>query len=264
MGDQRVIVQPRRVVAFWAAVPHQIVGFNNLSYYFVVTVPVGWVLQWGLPQELLSALTHGQIVADTDSQRSALDRQLFKQWHEDAQGRRTTARDIVNLEVRARLMRLAESLNHKENPPADSADTSSAHQLTNLERAETMARFVARNYTSRIQVKDIAACVGLQPDYAATLFRRTLKTTMNVLITRHRIAHAQRQLITTNERIVNIAHNSGFDSLSRFNRAFKQIAGVNPRQYRQTLGLGAPSASAQDGSTTVQVPMKTSPCCSLS
>ena len=92
-----------------------------------------------------------------------------------------------------------------------------------------MACFVARNYTSRIQVKDIAECVGLHPDYAATLFRKTFGTTLNVLMTRHRVAHAQRQLVTTDERIVNIAQDSGFDSLSRFNRAFKQLAGTTPR-----------------------------------
>ena len=45
--------------------------------------------------------------------------------------------------------------------------------------------------------------------------------------------------MTTEDRVVNIAHDSGFDSLSRFNRAFKQIAGVTPRQYRKTLGQNA-------------------------
>jgi AraC-like DNA-binding protein len=51
-------------------------------------------------------------------------------------------------------------------------------------------------------------------------------------------------LITTNERIVNIAHDSGFDSLSRFNRAFKEIARVTPREYRKTMGQGSIYASA--------------------
>jgi AraC-like DNA-binding protein len=107
-----------------------------------------------------------------------------------------------------------------------------------------MACFIARNYTSRIQIKDVAECVRLHPDYAATLFRKTFGTTLNSLITRHRIAHAQRRLITTNERIVNIAHDSGFDSLSRFNRAFKEIARVTPREYRKTMGQGSIYASA--------------------
>jgi AraC-like DNA-binding protein len=244
MGGQRVTVQARRVSAFWAAVPHQIVAFDNVNYYYVVTVPFGWVLQWGLPERLMVALTQGQIVADNDSTRPVLDRQLFEQWHEDVEGRRNTNREIVVLELRARLLRLAESVVDEALVPAAAGSHSTPRQQTNLEKAESMACFVARNYTSRIQVKDIAACVELHPDYAATLFRKTFGTTLNVLITRHRVAHAQRQLVTTEERVVDIAHDSGFDSLSRFNRAFKQIAGVTPRQYRKTLGQNVMSTAS--------------------
>jgi AraC-like DNA-binding protein len=245
MGGQRVTVRPRRVTAFWAAVPHQIIGFNNVNFYYVVTVPFGWVLQWGLPEHLLAALTQGQIVADTIGTRANLDRQLFEQWHHDVDTNSSSSRQIVVLELRARLLRLADSVDHQEVWPAVAADHSTARGQTNLEKAESMACFVARNYTTRIQVKDIATCVGLHPDYAATLFRKTFGTTLNVLITKHRVAHAQRQLLTTDERIVNIAHDSGFDSLSRFNRAFKQIAGVTPRQYRKSLGQSAGNSIAQ-------------------
>jgi AraC-like DNA-binding protein len=243
MGGQRVTVHARRVSAFWAAVPHQIVAFDNVNYYYVVTVPFGWVLQWGLPEQLMVALTQGQIVADTRCTRPALDRQLFEQWHEDVEGRRST-NNVVVLELRARLLRLAESVVDEDRTPAVVGNNSSPLQQTNLEKAESMACFVARNYTSRIQVKDIAGCVGLHPDYAATLFRKTFGTTLNVLITRHRVAHAQRQLVTTDERVLDIAHDSGFDSLSRFNRAFKQIAGLTPREYRKTLGQNSIAAAA--------------------
>jgi AraC family transcriptional regulator, melibiose operon regulatory protein len=236
IGGERVTVQPRRVTVFWAAVPHQIVGFDDVNFYYVVTVPFGWMLQWGLPEPLLSDLTQGQMVADTNSARAFVDSQLFEQWYEDVQSDSEVHREIVVLELRARLIRLAQSLAQKHKSPASEADPSHERQQTNFEKAEAMACFVARNYTSRIQVKDIAQCVGLHPDYAATLFRKTFGTTLNVLITRHRIAHAQRRLVTTEERIVEIAQDSGFDSLSRFNRAFKQLAGMTPRQYRKTLG----------------------------
>jgi AraC family transcriptional regulator, melibiose operon regulatory protein len=245
IGGQRVTVQPRRLTAFWAAVPHQIISFSNVNFYYVVTVPFGWVLQWGLPEHLLSALTQGQIVADAEGSRAAVDRLLFEQWHEDVDGHADKNRDFVVLELRARLLRLAHAVEGQNGSPIDNVDSIGARQQTNLEKAEAMACFVARNYGSRIQVKDIAACVGLHPDYAATLFRKTFGTTLNVLITKHRIAHAQRQLVTSGERIVNIAQDSGFDSLSRFNRAFKQLAGMTPRQYRKTLGQSPAYASAK-------------------
>jgi AraC-like DNA-binding protein len=236
IGGERVTVQPRRVTAFWAAVPHQIVAFDDVNFYYVVTVPFGWVLQWGLPEALLGDLTQGQIVADTSTDRGLIDSQLFEQWYEDVQRDSDSHREIVVLELRARLIRLAIAMQGQQESPVSVADNGRERQQTNYEKAEAMACFVARNYTSRIQVKDIAECVGLHPDYAATLFRKTFGTTLNVLITRHRIAHAQRRLVTSDERIVHIANDSGFDSLSRFNRAFKQLAGMTPRHYRKTLG----------------------------
>jgi AraC-like DNA-binding protein len=40
-------------------------------------------------------------------------------------------------------------------------------------------------------------------------------------------------LLTTDDSILQIAHASGFDTLSRFNRAFKGAAGMTPREYRK-------------------------------
>lgn len=240
IGGERVTIQPRRVTAFWAAVPHQIVAFNKVNYYYVVTVPFGWVLQWGLPERLMTALTQGQMVADSCADRAKLDQRLFEQWHSDVEHARDSHREVVVLELRARLLRLAHAVMNQHPQSAAAPEVVAPRQQTNLEKAETMACFVARNYTSRIQVEDIAECVGLHPDYAATLFRKTFGTTLNALMTRHRVAHAQRQLVTSDERIVNIAQDSGFDSLSRFNRAFKEVAGTTPRQYRKTLGQSPP------------------------
>ena len=235
-GGQHVTVEARQVTAFWAAVPHQIIGFDKLNFYYVVTVPFGWVLQWGVPEQMLTALTQGQVIADRRRARGQLDRQLFDQWHRDFTSGSRIEREVIVLELRARMLRLSQFVQNKEAMPVLTPRVDGKQQQTNLEKAESMACFVARHYTSRIQIKDIAECVGLHPDYAATLFRKTFGTTLNVLITRHRIAHAQRQLVTTDEQVVNIAHDSGFESLSRFNKAFKQLAGMTPRQYRKTLG----------------------------
>jgi AraC-like DNA-binding protein len=240
-GGQHITVEARQVTAFWAAVPHQIIGFDKLNFYYVVTVPFGWVLQWGLPEHMLTALTQGQVIADRRRARAQLDRQLFDQWHRDSTSDSRIEREVILLELRARLLRLAQFVQNKEAMPISPPQADGNHQQTNLEKAESMACFVARNYTSRIQIKDIGEYVGLHPDYAATLFRKTFGTTLNVLITRHRIAHAQRQLVATDERVVNIAQDSGFDSLSRFNRAFKQLTGMTPREFRKTRGATAVS-----------------------
>lgn len=96
-----------------------------------------------------------------------------------------------------------------------------------------MASYVAKNFKARLLLQEIADTVDLHPDYAATLFRKTFGITLNSLITRHRIAEAQRLLITSDAQIIEIALSSGFDSLSRFNRAFKELTGTTPSGFRK-------------------------------
>ena len=50
-----------------------------------------------------------------------------------------------------------------------------------------------------------------------------------------RVYHAQRLLSSTNSKIMDIALESGFGSLSRFNANFKEFCGVSPKAYRQSL-----------------------------
>ena len=65
------------------------------------------------------------------------------------------------------------------------------------------------------------------------LFRKAFGTTMTAFITQHRISHAQRLLVTTDDAILDVALASGFQSLSRFNEAFKAACGCSPRDYRK-------------------------------
>ncbi|MCU0718670.1 MAG: helix-turn-helix domain-containing protein [Pirellula sp.] len=56
---------------------------------------------------------------------------------------------------------------------------------------------------------------------------------MTAFVVQHRLSHAQRLLVTTEDSILNIATESGFQSLSRFNEAFKEACGCSPREYRK-------------------------------
>jgi transcriptional regulator GlxA family with amidase domain len=56
-------------------------------------------------------------------------------------------------------------------------------------------------------------------------------------ISQHRVNHAQRMLVTSDESILNVAFSSGFHSLSRFNAVFKTYAGCTPRTYRRNHRL---------------------------
>ena len=95
-----------------------------------------------------------------------------------------------------------------------------------------MACLIAQRYTEQLTVAEIGERVGLHPNYAMGLFKKAFGTTLIDYLTHHRVSHAQRLLATTNEKIVEVAFNSGFNSISRFNEAFRRACGCTPRAYR--------------------------------
>jgi AraC-like DNA-binding protein len=95
-----------------------------------------------------------------------------------------------------------------------------------------MATFVARHYRDPIGLEDVAREVRLHPDYASALFRKAFGVTPTRFILQHRVSHAQRMLVTSDAKVLEVAMEAGFGSLSRFNAAFRALCGCSPRQYR--------------------------------
>lgn len=228
MGGRRVLVPARCLAVFWATVPHQIVAHQGSRPYYVATIPFSWFLQWGMPSNLHLRVVQWEVVLDCGPTEPVRERIMFEQWIRDVGDKELAP--AVALEIRARLLRLARYL---DAPTGDKA-VQLPSQLESKDKAEQMACQISQCYLDRLTIPEIATAVDLHPDYAATLFKKTFGTTIVTFITRHRVAHAQRLLLTTDQQIIRIASESGFDSLSRFNRAFKQFTGVTPREYRNS------------------------------
>jgi AraC family transcriptional regulator, melibiose operon regulatory protein len=238
MGGRKVVIPAGRLTVFWAGVSHQIIDFEHLTEYFVLTVPLAWFFQWGLPDHFTQPILHGETIVEPEEGRLALDRARFELWNEDVRNGSGESRHACLLEVEARLRRLALSLaaivprrSRRKSPPVLDQRHSS--------RAERMACFIAQNYTQPLTAELIGQHVGLHPNYAMALFQRTFGTTLMRYVTQHRLSHAQRLLVTTGESIANIAFGSGFGSLSRFNEAFRQSFGCTPREYRRLHQAGS-------------------------
>ena|SRR5476649_1655420 len=103
-----------------------------------------------------------------------------------------------------------------------------------------MACFIAQRYTERLTVEEIGKFVKLHPNYAMNLFQKTFGTTLINYLTQHRVSHAQRLLVTTDSTIADVAFDSGFNSISRFNDAFRRAGGCSPREYRRSHELDDP------------------------
>jgi AraC-like DNA-binding protein len=222
LGGRRTTVESGRLAIFWAAIPHQIVGFEGASPYFVVTVPLSEFLRAGLDQSLVNRILHGEVLMDAEPDES--DEIKFRQWEQELGAGDPTSERAARLEVQARLLRLAQRIGKGPVPTCPSPT---------LSRADELACYIARNYQQPLNSSIIADAAGIHPNYAMNLFRQAFGTTMTNFIAEHRISHAQRLLVTTDEAILEIALAAGFQSLSRFNEAFKAACGCSPRDYRK-------------------------------
>jgi AraC family transcriptional regulator, melibiose operon regulatory protein len=244
MGGQRITVPAGRLTAFWATVPHQIIDFEGLSEYFVLTIPLAWFLQWRLPEHLAQPILHGQMIVEPDEGRLASDCERFETWREDVRMGSEECLKVSLLELEARLRRLALTVAALPSRSRPKAPAVLGRQQ--LSRAEQMACFIAQHYTEPLTAETISEHFGLHPNYAMSVFQRTFGTTLLKYVTQHRLSHAQRLLVTTEDLIVNIALKSGFGSLSRFNEAFRQAFGCTPREYRRNHGISDPSSDCSE------------------
>lgn len=67
---------------------------------------------------------------------------------------------------------------------------------------------------------------------------RTQKTFIEFL-NEIRIAHACKLIAEGENHIAGIAYNCGYNSLSNFNRFFKEIKGISPKEYSKQISISA-------------------------
>ncbi|HYO10228.1 MAG TPA: helix-turn-helix domain-containing protein [Tepidisphaeraceae bacterium] len=235
LGGTKVTVEAGRLTIFWAAIPHQVVAVQDQSNYHVATVPLAWFLQWGLPPRLVDPILHGGMICEPGAKEAARDAAAFARWQHDLARPTQARRRIVLLEVQARLLRLGLALPAAPPSPAASSPRSRSAALESpaLSKAEEIACFLATHYREPLTIGQVGKAVGLHPNYAMNLFKKVFATTLTQYLTQHRLSHAQRLLATTNSKILSVAMESGFGSVSRFNDAFRKAFGCSPRAYRQ-------------------------------
>jgi AraC-like DNA-binding protein len=222
LGGGRTTIPAGRLAVFWAAIPHQIVNFDGGVPYFVVTVPLSEFLQSAHEVLFVNRILRGELLVEPVADKC--DAFKFQQWERELREREPADGTAARLEVQGRLMRFARRVRNRPTVPRPAA---------NLSRADQIACYIARNYQKPLTAQSIAEAVGVHSNYAMNLFRQTFGTTMTSFITQHRISHAQRLLVTKDDSILSIAMTAGFQSLSRFNEAFKEVCGCSPRDYRK-------------------------------
>jgi AraC-like DNA-binding protein len=103
----------------------------------------------------------------------------------------------------------------------------------NQQRMNTVFKWVQQKYTGKIQLSEAASLIHLSESAFCKFFKRVSGKTFSGYVNDIRIAHACKLLIETDLSVLQIANNSGFDSLTYFNRTFLIKKGITPRGFRK-------------------------------
>jgi len=96
-------------------------------------------------------------------------------------------------------------------------------------------QFIREHHTEDLSLGQVAQAVHTSIFYFCKLFRKVTGTTFTEFVSRTRLEKAKNLLLNPNLRISEIAFEVGFQSLTHFNRVFKNVVGESPTEYRSHL-----------------------------
>lgn len=101
-------------------------------------------------------------------------------------------------------------------------------------------QYMEAHYKSNIPLSSLAAEAHMSVNYFSSFFSQTMNCTVSEYLIRLRLKNACTLLATTQNNVLSIALESGFENISYFNRVFKKNFGVSPNQYRKQLNNHSP------------------------
>ena len=93
--------------------------------------------------------------------------------------------------------------------------------------------YIEEYYTESIRIEEIAAFIGLSPDYFSRMFKEYTGLTPVEYIRYVRLAKAAELLRKPDISIADVAMQVGFDDQGYFSRLFKQVIGVSPSVFQR-------------------------------
>ena len=114
---------------------------------------------------------------------------------------------------------------------ASSSLTNRGNNLRDFYLKEAFS-FIEQNFQNDISIEDIAACCGLNRSYFGKIFRESMGKSPQEFLISYRMTKAAELLKLTRLSVADIGNAVGYPNQLHFSRAFKNIYGISPRQWR--------------------------------
>lgn len=230
---RELTVDAGRLCLFWGMVPHQVIARAEPTRFVCLYVPMSVFLGFASLSRFRDAVFRGAVIEAMHL--TAWDRDIFLRWREELLSGDASLTEIIRNELTARVLRVERDGWRDLREEGSAIASLAPHGAERIEHVERMLRFVAEHALGDVRAEAVAASSGLHPNYAMSLFKRSVGQSITQAITRHRLDTAQSLLISTDKSITEIVYESGFGSISRFYEAFSDRFGERPKKFRQRL-----------------------------
>jgi AraC-like DNA-binding protein len=113
----------------------------------------------------------------------------------------------------------------------------------NDRRVARVLRYVTQDLTRRATCAGAATVAGLDRAYFSKRFRSVMRVSFTQWNARIRVGEAKRLLREIDLSITAIAASVGYDDVTTFERVFKRVEGICPRDHRRRIARTSPHAA---------------------
>ena len=97
--------------------------------------------------------------------------------------------------------------------------------------------YILANQADPIDLAKVAQAMHVSTFYFCKMFKKATGLTFTEYLSRVRVEKAKNLLLNPHLRISEIAYDVGFQSLTHFNRVFRQVVGQSPSEYRESKSV---------------------------
>lgn len=237
-----VTIPADHLCIFWAAHPHRVTKITGKGSMTIAYISLAEFLNWPLPAEFTNLLLTGAVLASNGER--TVDLLSAKRWAAELSFSGAAWSRLRALEMQSRLFRL--SLEGWQTLFKPGVNVSEGRiSGSSVAQFEKMLRFIATHYAEKIRIDDVAKVGGVTPNHAMSLFRKLLGRSIRDHITDMRMFHAKMLLLETDTKILTIAMDCGYGSLSAFYEAFSKHTGHSPAVFRDVASRPKTEQSGQ-------------------
>lgn len=120
-----------------------------------------------------------------------------------------------------------------------------AHATHEPETIRKAKQFIHENLAQPLTLEGVAKAVSVSPFHFCKIFKQATGLTFTDFVNRARVEKAKRLLMKPAARITEVAYDSGFQSLSHFNRSFRRVAAESPTEFRSRMRASQSVSSRQ-------------------